>query len=681
METLLFDRCPLPACVAKADDGRFLAINDAFAKLFKLDRDNISKISVRDLNLWIDNRVASDFVNETSVSGQATKFVVEVGGDEKRDLYEISSEIVAVSSERAVVSYLTNITDKKALDLNCDQISKRFNELTDVINDSYFRCDASGKFTKVNLAFCALLGYSEYELISTSIDGILSSGQYKRDIETLYAREGDRGYAEPIAQEWIKRDKTAAQMEVCLFVSKNDRGEPNGFWGVARETNERVNIAEEEALRYNMYHDPLTELPNRSWLIDRLYRMTKRSRIADEQIALLFVDVSKFRLINDAHGYLFGDSALKEIARLMESTLRSTDLLVRFGGDEFAIAVCAQPINRSAFSVIRRLLRLFDKPIAIKDKQITLSAHIGVSVFPNDSADADSLIANAKEALAKISTKNESAFHFISAEFDKQFHERIELEKAFGNALASNEIIACYQPINEFSADGKPRLIGLEAYVRWLSPTFGELAPDNFMDMAEELGLATDIDRKIYEIALSNLSEWIKEGLSIKVTVNLSKNSLEDSSFAKWAITLAQKKNIDPKLICFDARYGYFVNAERVIYKTVSQLSEAGFYFCADDFGEGILLLARLKQIGINAVKIAPKRLLLIKEYENDEFNSLRSIELAARTMGFEFAVAGVESEWLDRKVGAAGANIRQGFLYSKPLNPKEVKQYAQGLK
>ncbi|MDR2638932.1 MAG: diguanylate cyclase [Helicobacteraceae bacterium] len=673
---LFFDKSPLPVCVTKTNDGSFIAINEAFVKFAKLSEEELLNHSSVKLGVWSDEETRLRFVDNIYASDRNAKFVMNlnIDGDNNR-YYEIYSAPISFNLEQAVISCIIDVTDQRLCRSRYEHTLKRLSELADAIGDCYFHCDDRGRFIKLNLAFCALLGYSESELLDSPIDTILSSGHYKRDIESLYAKASEYDYAEPTEQEWIKKDKTAAQMEVSLFVSKDEKGATNGFWGVAREVS--AYAKDKKTPDYAVYHDKLTELPNRAWLIDRLYRMIRRSRIAKEKIAILLVDMSRYRLINDAYGYQFGDSLLKEIATLIDSTLRSTDLLARYDGDEFAVVVGAQPVKRSVISVLRRFMNLFDEPIAIGDKRIKLAAHIGVGLFPDDGEDAEPLIKRVEEALKKVSSNEESAFCFISDETNEKIHQRLDLEKALLSAISSGEIIARYQPINEFLPEGAFRMIGLEAFARWLHPTLGELPPNRFMDIAKEIGATADIDRKIYEIALNDLSGWIKRDLPLRITVNLSKSALMDSSFAKWAISLAKSKRINPKLICFDARYGFLLDDEHTIYKTISELCEAGFGFCADDFGEETLFLAKLKKLGINAVKVAPKRLNLIKE--NEDFNSLHSIELAARSMGLGLEVAGVENEWLDRKVNEAGAAIRQGFLYAQAMSAEEVINYVKG--
>ncbi|MDR2151628.1 MAG: EAL domain-containing protein [Helicobacteraceae bacterium] len=670
---LFFEGCPLPACITKTSDGSFIAVNDAFTKLAESGEDELLKIGTIEIGLWRDNQARLEFVDNIYKSGQSAKFVINLKKQDESRYYEIHSAPIVIDMEQAVISCLVDITEEKTRADRREWIVKRFAEFRGAASDCYFCCDANGRFTRVNAALCMLLGYSKSELLALSIGNTLSLAHYKRDIETFCNQNADLGYAEPIEQEWIKKDKTAAQMEVSLFASKDENEKPNGFWGVAREIRPRV--SGDDQRKYDSYYDRLTELPNRAWLKERLRRMIKRSRIAKEKIAIVIIDISRFRLVNDAYGYRFGDATLKEVANIMDSALRSTDLLARYDGGKFAIAVGSQPIRRSVLSVIRRFMGIFDKPILIEDKKLKLSIRIGVGVFPDDGEDAQLLIKSVEDSMKKIASKEESAFCFVSDELNAKIHDRLELEKALLNALSTNEIVARYQPINEFLSGGDSRLIGVEAFARWRR-SGGELPPNRFMDVAKELGAATDIDRKIYEIALNDLAMWIKNDLRVKLTVNLSKSALEDASFAKWAISLAKSKQIEPKLICFDARYGSLLEDAHTIYKTVSDLCAAGFSVCADDFGEETLFLSKLKKVGINAVKIAPKRLRLIKE--NEGFNSLQSIEIAMRSMGLELGVAGVENEWLDRKVGEAGAMIRQGFFYAEAMSAEEILKYAQ---
>jgi diguanylate cyclase (GGDEF)-like protein/PAS domain S-box-containing protein len=649
-----------------------IAFNDAFVNLANMSRDDLLKTNTMAFGVWRDESARLDFVDNVVKDEDQSSIIVDKNKDGVFSYYKIRSAPIVVNMEQAIISCLSEATEEVVTRSRCERTAKRFEELSDAMRDCYFCCDISGRFTDLNIAMCMLLGYSENELLSLTFNDILSSGRYWRDIETLYAQTYNLVYAETIEQEWLKKDRTVAHIEVCLFVLKNGKGEPSGFWGVARETS--AYSASEKTSKHGLYSDQLTELPNRAWLTERLNRMIRRSRIAKEKIAILLVDIHRFRLVNDAYGYGFGDAALKELANLTDSLLRTTDLLARFDGDKFMVVVGSQPIERGVLSVLRRFLKMFGEPIAIRNQKIKLSARIGIGVFPADGEDVESLIKRVEETLSKIVIKNESVFRFVSDELDAKVHDRFHVEKMLSNAILSDQIIARYQPINAFLPDGAYYIVGAEAYARWSQPT-GELSPNHFMEIADELGASAGIDRKIYEIALGDLSEWIKNGLEIKITINLSQGSLEDSTFAKWAIALAKSRNIDPKMICFDARYNSLVCDKQSVYKTVSELCAAGFDFCADDFGEETSLLSRLKKLGVSAVKVAPKRLRFIKE---EGYNSLQSIKMSARSIGLELRVAGIEDESLERKANEAGAQLRQGFLYAKAMSAEEIVKYAR---
>ncbi|MDR2033877.1 MAG: EAL domain-containing protein [Helicobacteraceae bacterium] len=675
----IFDKCPLPICLTSVSDGRFIAINDAFSEFAKCDKETMIGQSSVSIGLWKSAETRADLVERVCKDNdRITKFVVSSDfGGEIAYTFEIYSSLIIIDYEHMLLSSITDITDLKKKDALAAQNESRFKELSDAIGECYFACDINGRFIRCNLALCMLLGYSKSELIGESIDIVLSSSAYRRDIDVFLTQSNNLGYPKTIEQEWICKNKTAAQVDVTLFIESALNAEVGGFWGLAKES--VVKLDARALNSYGEYHDLLTKLPNRVWVGDRLQRMIRRARIVEEKIALLFIDFKSFKLINDAYGYRFGDLTLKEAAKLVEQTLRSTDLFARVGGDEFAIVVSSSPIERSALSVLRRLLELFKEPIAIAEKKIELNARIGISVFPDDSPDYNLLISNAESAAKKASENGEN-FVFNSPTLDAQSRERLGLEKELLDSLSSNAISVCYQPINDFSNDGASATIALEAYARWRHSKMGELAPNSFIDIANEIGVIGDIDRKVFEIALNDLLAWSKKGLSVKITVNLAQKTLKDATFANWAIALVKNKKIDPKSIAFEVLYADLLIESEAVRNAILDLSSAGFGICADDFGAELIFLSKLKELGVKTIKVAPKRLRSL----GDEDKSLYSLALVgnvAKTLGLELTVVGVENEELDRKVNEAGAMIRQGFFYSKPMDAKNIAEYLKGLK
>ncbi|MDR1911896.1 MAG: EAL domain-containing protein [Helicobacteraceae bacterium] len=675
----IFDKCPLPICLTNVNDGRFIATNDAFLEFAKCDKKAIIGQSSVSIGLWKSVESRADLVEKVCEDDdRITKLVVSSNfGGETTYTFEIYSSPIIIDYEHMILSSITDITELKKKEALAAQNENQFKELSDAIGECYFACDINGRFIRCNSALCMLLGYSKSELIGKSIDMVLSSSAYRRDIDDFLTQFSNFSYPKTIEQEWICKNKTAAQIDITLFIESGPNAEAKGFWGLAKESVAKLDV---RALNsYGEYHDLLTKLPNRVWVADRLQRMIRRARIVEEKIALLFIDFKSFKLINDAQGYRFGDLTLKEAAKLIEQTLRSTDLFARVGGDEFAIVVSSSPIERSALSVLRRLLELFKEPITIVEKKIELKAHIGISVFPDDSSDYNLLISNAESA-AKKASENDESFVFNSPELDAKSRERLDLEKALVDSLSSNAISVCYQPINDFSNDGASATIALEACARWRHSKMGELTPNSFIDIASEIGVIGDIDRKVFEIALNDLLAWSKKGLSVKITVNLAQKTLEDATFANWAIALVKNKKIDPKSIAFDVLYADLLIESEAAKNAILDLSLAGFGICADDFGAELVFLSKLKKLGVKTIKVAPKRLRTL----GDEDKSLYSLALVgnvAKTLGLELTVVGVENETLDRKVNEAGAMIRQGFFYSKPMDAKNIAEYIKRLK
>ena len=423
--------------------------------------------------------------------------------------------------------------------------------------------------------------------------------------------------------------------------------------------------------RAHMAHfDSLTGLPNRALLFDRLTHAINQSRRYNYELAVLFIDLGRFKYINDTMGHEAGDTVLKTVASRIRECLRESDTVARLGGDEFIALVTNLEQAVSAATVATKIVESVSQPIMIDGNNANVSPSIGIALFPNDAEDADELMRLADAAMYQSKQTGGQGYQFYRPDMNGAALRRIGLGVALQRAIRHREFVLEYQPQIDLN---NGEVVGLEALVRWRHPDRGQIPPDQFIPLAEELGLITPLGDLILEMACMQIAEWKQQRLPVlRVAVNLSALQFKQADLLEHVDKWIDKAGLDASLIELELTETSIMHDPEATAGILSRLSTAGVRVSVDDFGTGYSSLAYLKRFPLDALKIDRSFVRDVTEDASDGA-IVRTIIALARHLKLDVVAEGVETvEQLDF-LRANSCRFAQGFYFSPAVPADQV--------
>ena len=423
-------------------------------------------------------------------------------------------------------------------------------------------------------------------------------------------------------------------------------------------------------LKHETLHDALTGLPNRSHLLAQLQlALTNYQKDAAQIFAVLFLDLDRFKVVNDSVGHLVGDELLKVAARRISACIEPSDLVSRLGGDEFSILIKSSQCATDVILVADRIISAFDAPIRILGKELFTSVSIGIAIVDGRYRNPEELLRDADVAMYRAKAKGRKRYDL----FDEGLHEvalkALDLENDLRRAIPRNEFLPFYQPIAQIS-DGN--IIGFEALMRWQHPHRGLLLPCDFVDVAQETGNLEAMDWQIYEQVCIDLSAVAFADMY--VTVNVSPAHLRDRSFAVRFLALMQRHNVKPQSIRLEVTEGVLLENPEQVASCLRILKEQGVRTLLDDFGTGYSSLSYLHRFPLSGIKIDRSFVNALRDGEAAGSSAIvRAIVLMADSLGLDVIAEGIETETQRKQLLRLGLSLGQGFLFAKPANLEEV--------
>ncbi|WKA51650.1 EAL domain-containing protein [Planococcus liqunii] len=553
---------------------------------------------------------------------------------------ERTSEIRIKNNElERVVAELGNLSRERELILNS-------------AGDGLFGLDLEGKITFCNPASESMLGYESGELIGKSSDIIF--GKKKPAISETALFEPN--------QQFFKKDKSSFSVEYVISSIKDGSqvlGEVVSF----KDISERMKL--EEEIKYLAYYDSLTDLPNRVLLNDRLKQMLAKSKARGKKLAVLYLDLDRFKLINDSLGHSYGDILLRESAERLRESIPEDAIVSRQGGDEFTIILPEINCKNDVLPLLEQVIDSFSKPYWLKGNEVYIKTSIGISMYPQDGDTAEVLIKNADAAMYKSKERSGTYYHFFESEMSNRNLESIKLENALYKALDNDELEIYYQP----QIDSKTNtLIGAEALLRWIHPTEGMVSPVNFIPLAEETGLIIPIGKWVLENACRQLMEWHAEGYTeLSISVNLSGRQFEEDNLVAMVEAIIKEQKIDPECLHIELTENQLIRNTGVTIKKMKELKKLGVKIAIDDFGTGYSSLGYLKNFPIDALKIDRS---FVQDIEHDSDNAAitDTIITLAQNLKLNVIAEGVETQEQLDFLMSKDCYIMQGFFFSKPV-------------
>lgn len=421
----------------------------------------------------------------------------------------------------------------------------------------------------------------------------------------------------------------------------------------------------EERMRHIAQSDSLTGLPNRLALQIRLTQALLEARRHAWQLAIMFIDLDRFKIINDTLGHPVGDELLREVSCRLSQMVRETDFVARLGGDEFVILLPAISSPADAAIVANKIIGALSAPILADGHELHTSPSIGISIFPDDGSDGDTILKNADTAMYHAKSAGRNNYQFYANEMNASATERLDIERKLRHAISRNELSLCYQP--QFCAD-EFYPTGIEALVRWHHPIDGLISPARFIPIAEETGLIVEIGEWVMRSACLEVKKWLDAGLRpLRVAVNVSARQLRRRDFAETVAGALAESGLPPELLELEITESAVMENPEEAIEILQRINRMGISLAIDDFGTGYSSLAYLKLFPIDHLKIDRSFVADIEVDLNDRAIAFGTIALA-HSLGLNVIAEGVETEDQLELLRTNGCDEVQGYLFSKPL-------------
>jgi len=433
----------------------------------------------------------------------------------------------------------------------------------------------------------------------------------------------------------------------------------------SRDVSERKK-AEKQA-QYLSQHDVLTGLPNRLLMQDRLHQAIIQARRGGGVVALMFIDLDRFKTVNDSFGRVIGDALLKQVAERLRDCLRDTDTVARLGGDEFIIMIPDAATAQVVGEVAQRVLSEFSRPFSDADQEMYVSASIGISLFPRDGSDPDELVKHADRAMYSAKDSGRNMYRYFTEDLNHEVREKVMLESGLRRAIDRGELLLFYQPTIDLHTK---QLIGAEALVRWQHPTMGLISPAKFIPVAEESDLIFRLGEWVLRAACKQLRAWQQEGFRLPVAVNVSARQFRDPKLADLVVAVMADSQVDPRLVEIELTETAIMQDARASILTLERLKSRGVSISIDDFGTGYSSLSYLKRLPLDTLKIDQSFVRDIAT-DNNDAAIVRAIIGLARSLGIKVLAEGVEDDTQLSFLNNYGCNYGQGFLFGRPLVPE----------
>lgn len=469
--------------------------------------------------------------------------------------------------------------------------------------------------------------------------------------------------------EWVKE---AMRLGACDYIRKPYKPTEllNAIANARDKYYEKQQLQKQQKnIQYLAYHDLLTELPNRALFMDRVNQTIVRAQRHDQQFALLFIDMDRFKSINDTLGHLIGDRVLQLIANRILGCLRAEDTLCRFGGDEFALLLPDISDQNNIAIVAKKILQEIRKPFLVDQHQLHLRASLGIAVYPNTGMTLETLLHNADVAMYHVKSDSKDSYSFYSDAMQEESTGNA-VEQDLWQALQENQFIVYFQPqINPHTR----AIVSLEALVRRRHPQRGILYPEEFFSAAEETKLMLSIEAVVLRQVCLALTEWQNQNLcNIPVSVNISSTQLEQESFVDNFLRTLAEFNLSPELFDLEITENSLLKGQKQVLNNIKLLRDSGVAITVDDFGRGFLPLSYLQSVPVSALKIDRS---FVREISKNLRSSrlIDGIAMMAKGMELNLAADGVEElEQLDY-LGRLGCEKVQGYIFSEALSPEKI--------
>jgi diguanylate cyclase (GGDEF)-like protein/PAS domain S-box-containing protein len=585
---------------------------------------------------------------------------------------EVTIEPVGRGVEQTFTAFIRDISERKRAQLELETREQRFRALVEKSWSGVVLLDRNLAFSYAGSSSVRLIGYAEEELKGTSFLG--------------YVHPRERQAARKIFADLVSGQRQESRGEL-RFMHKS------GTWvwleGFAQNLLHDPSVgaiiinyrditqrkATEKQLEYQAYYDALTGLPNRLLFRDRVVTAIAQARRNQRAIAVMYLDLDHFKLVNDGLGHSIGDALLSEVAARLQGCIRASDTISRLGGDEFTILLNDVVDSDSAAGVARKILQSFSRSFRVEAHDLFVTASIGISLFPGDGEDVETLLKCADSAMYRAKELGRNQMQMFTASMNERYVRRLVMEQSLHRALERDELEVYYQPIFDRAAR---RIDSVEALVRWHHPTRGLVLPTDFIGLAEDTGLIVPIGDSILRTVAAQLRRWHDAGLTtLKASVNISAPQFQQPNFVGSIAAALADNGLDASALQLEMTESIAVQNIEMTMNVLREIRALGVSIAIDDFGTGQSSLIYLKQFPIDIVKIDQA---FVRDATTDESTAaiVSYIINLAHTMRLSVVAEGVETEEQYAFLKLHGCDYLQGFFFSPALPADEVEPFVR---
>ena len=546
-------------------------------------------------------------------------------------------------------------------------------QLAAIVESSYDAIivkDLNGIITSWNAGAERIFGYRADEIIGCSIFGLIPGDRLQEESRIMSLIKSGK----PVDHfETVRLGKGSRLIDVSITISpmKDSAGNVIGASKVARDITQRKEA--QERIQHLAHYDALTGLPNRALLADRMKIAIAHADRYSHRLALLFVDLDRFKLVNDSLGHEIGDKLLKVVAERMQSSVRKADTISRVGGDEFIILLSHIDSLEDAAQVARKINSALSQPHQIEEHELMVSASVGISIYPDSAKDASSLMRNADSSMYCAKEAGRNRYQFYSAELTARATERLSLEHDLRSAVERNEIFAVYQPQIELSSR---RVIGAEALMRWRHPKRGLVPPASFIPVAEDTGLILPLGEYVLRESCLQARRWHDHcGIDVGVAVNVSSVQFRQEDFVDVVLRVLEETGLASGRLELEVTESVVMQGVESVIQKMRILNAQGIKVAIDDFGTGYSSLSYLRQFVADRLKIDQSFVHDLPDNPDAEA-IVRAIVAMGRSLGLRVIAEGVETEAQAKFLQGIDCDEGQGYLYAKPMVVNEFEAW-----
>lgn len=587
----------------------------------------------------------------------------------------VPEELTATVKNAVRKKLLENSNRAMQIKLNQSERLHRFivNNSPDII----FILDNNRCFSFVNSKIESLLHYPRNELIGKHITSIIA----KSDLEkanyfidsTMNPHLGVQTAELELKSHGLGEKNRYFEIALCPIDDTEQKTSMKSnsryrIYGTARDISERMEA--EAFINFQAYHDLLTRLPNRSLFKDRLSVAITQAQRNNTQLAVMFIDLDRFKVINDSLGHTMGDRLLQAVSQRLQQCIRKGDTLSRFGGDEFTLLLPEVKNAEAAAHIAEKILNDIKQPFSLSNHELFVGASIGIAIYPESGDSLDALIKNADIAMYRVKKTGKNGYQMYTHDMHSASSERLMLEQDMRRAIDNGEFEICYQPQVDITSR---QICSVEALIRWNHPKLGRLGPAEFIPVAEDSRLIVDIDQYTLRKACREIGAYHRLGMpNLRLAVNLSPVMIEKADFVDSILHTLEEEHFPPHLLELEITENILMDDRQAVVEKLSRLTKAGIHLAIDDFGTGYSSLSYLQNFPVTTLKIDRSFIHSIKSCE-DEACIVNAIVSMAKGLKMSIVAEGVESKEQLSYLQSLGCSIVQGYLFGKATQLEHI--------